>query len=61
MLSPILVTSSLLDPNILLDALFLELLNLRSSLTARDKFLYTHETCKVIQVIYKRVMGFKGV
>jgi hypothetical protein len=60
-LSPILVTSSLLDPSILLDVLFLKLLNLRSSLTARDKRLHSHETCRLIQVIYRRVTGFNGV
>ena len=52
------VISSLLDPNILLDTLFSNILSLRSSLSINDKVSHPYKTTDKIRVLYILIFKF---
>jgi hypothetical protein len=52
------VTSSLIDPNILLSSLFSDTLSLRSSLNVSDQVSHAHETTGTIIVLYILIFKF---
>jgi hypothetical protein len=53
------VSSSLLDPNILLNTLFSNILNLRSSLNNSEQVSRPHKTTDKIIVLYTHILVFK--
>jgi hypothetical protein len=54
------VTSSLLDPNILVSTLFSDILSLRSSLNVSDQVSYPYKTTVKIIVLYILIFGAWG-